>query len=130
VVVKGVCRGDDARRAVEHGARALVVSNHGGRQLDAAPATSEVLRHVVDAAGQLCEVYVDGGIRRGSDVLKAIALGARAVLVGRPVLWGLSVAGEKGAIDILEILRRELDEAMLLCGCTTLDDVGRWLLEA
>jgi len=130
VVVKGVCRGDDARRAVEHGAKALVVSNHGGRQLDAAPATSEVLRHVVDAAGQLCEVYVDGGIRRGSDVLKAIALGARAVLVGRPVLWGLSVAGEKGAIDILEILRRELDEAMLLCGCTTLDDVGRWLLEA
>ena len=82
VVVKGVCRGDDARRAAEHGAKALIVSNHGGRQLDTAPATSEVLPHVVEAAGDLCEIYVDGGIRRGSDVLKAIALGARAVLVG------------------------------------------------
>ena len=129
VVVKGVCRGDDARRAAEHGAKAVVVSNHGGRQLDSAPATCEVLPHVIDAAGQLCEIYVDGGIRRGSDALKAIAFGARAVLVGRPVLWGLCVAGERGAIDILEILRRELDEAMLLSGCTTLDDVGRWLLK-
>ena len=128
VVVKGVCRGDDARRAAEHGAKALVVSNHGGRQLDSAPATCEVLPHVVDAAGDLCEIYVDGGIRRGSDVLKAIALGARAVLIGRPVLWGLCVAGEKGATSVLEILRRELDEAMLLCGCTRLNDVGRWLL--
>ena len=128
VVVKGVCRGDDARRAAEHGAKALVVSNHGGRQLDTAPATCEVLPHVVDAAGDLCEIYVDGGIRRGSDVLKAIALGARAVLVGRPVLWGLCVAGEQGATNILEILRRELDEAMLLCGCTKLSDIERSLL--
>jgi len=128
VVVKGVCRGDDARRAAEHGAKAVVVSNHGGRQLDTAPATCEALPHVVDAAGDLCEIYVDGGIRRGGDVLKAIALGAGAVLVGRPVLWGLCVAGEQGATDILEILRRELDEAMLLCGCTNLSDVGRWLL--
>ena len=117
VVVKGVCRGDDARRAAEHGAKAVVVSNHGGRQLDTAPATCEVLPHVVDAAGDLCEIYVDGGIRRGSDVLKAVALGARAVLIGRPVLWGLCVAGEQGAVQVLEILRRELDEAMLLCGC-------------
>ena len=84
VVVKGVCRGEDARRATEHGAQALVVSNHGGRQLDTAPATSEVLPRVVEAAGDRCEIYVDGGIRRGSDVLKAIAVGARAVLVGRP----------------------------------------------
>ncbi len=128
VVVKGVCRGDDARRAAEHGAKAIVVSNHGGRQLDTAPSTCEVLPHVVDAAGGLCEIYVDGGIRRGSDVLKAIALGARAVLVGRPVLWGLCVAGEEGATKVLEILRRELDEAMLLCGCTRLSDVGGWLL--
>ena len=128
VVVKGVCRGDDARRAAEHGAKAIVVSNHGGRQLDTAPSTCEVLSHVVDAAGDLCEIYVDGGIRRGSDVLKAIALGARAVLVGRPVLWGLCVAGEEGATNVLEILRRELDEAMLLCGCTRLSDVGGWLL--
>lgn len=129
VVVKGVCRGDDARRAAEHGAKAVVVSNHGGRQLDTAPATSEVLSHVVDAAGGLCEIYVDGGIRRGSDVLKAIALGARAVLVGRPILWGLCVNGEEGARQVLEILRRELDEAMLLCGCSKLSEIDRALLK-
>ena len=128
VVVKGVCRGDDARHAAEHGAKAVVVSNHGGRQLDTAPATCEVLPHVVDAVGDLCEIYVDGGIRRGSDVLKAIALGARAVLVGRPILWGLCVNGEQGALQVLEILRRELDEAMLLCGCTKISDIGRSLL--
>jgi 4-hydroxymandelate oxidase len=129
VVVKGVCRGEDARRAAEHGAKAAVVSNHGGRQLDTAPATCEVLPHVVEAAGDLCEIYVDGGIRRGSDVLKAIALGARAILVGRPILWGLAVAGEQGATNVLEILRRELDEAMLLCGCTRLSDIDRALLD-
>lgn len=128
VVVKGVCRGDDACRAAEHGAKAVVVSNHGGRQLDTAPATCEVLPHVVEAAGDLCEIYVDGGIRRGSDVLKAIALGARAVLVGRPVLWGLCVAGEQGATDVLEILRSELDEVMLLCGCTKIGDIDGSLL--
>ncbi len=129
VVVKGICRGADARRAAELGAKAVVVSNHGGRQLDTAPATSEALPHVVEAVGDLCEVYADGGIRRGSDVLKAIALGARAVLVGRPVLWGLSVAGEDGALQVLTILRRELDEAMLLCGCGKLADIGKWLLQ-
>ena len=128
VVVKGVCRGDDAQRATEHGAKAIVVSNHGGRQLDTAPPTCEILPHVADAVGDRGEIYVDGGIRRGSDVLKAIALGARAVLVGRPILWGLCVSGEQGAIKILEILRRELDEAMLLCGCTTLNDIDRSLL--
>jgi 4-hydroxymandelate oxidase len=128
VVVKGVCRGEDARRAAEHGAKAIVVSNHGGRQLDTAPATSEVLSQVVEKAGDLCEIYVDGGIRRGSDVLKAIALGAGAVLVGRPVLWGLCVAGEQGATHVLEILRRELDEAMLLCGCSRLGEIKHDLL--
>jgi 4-hydroxymandelate oxidase len=128
IVVKGVCRGNDARRAAEHGAKAVVVSNHGGRQLDTAPATCEVLPAVADAVGDLCEVYVDGGIRRGSDVLKAIALGARAVLIGRPILWGLCVGGEQGASNVLEILRRELDEAMLLCGCTKLGDINRSLL--
>jgi 4-hydroxymandelate oxidase len=129
VVVKGVCRGEDACRAAEYGAKAVVVSNHGGRQLDTAPATCDVLPHIVEAASDLCEVYVDGGIRRGSDVLKAIGLGARAVLVGRPILWGLSVADEQGAWQVLEILRRELDEAMLLCGCSRLDDVSQWLFE-
>ena len=128
VVVKGVCRGDDARRIADHGARAIVVSNHGGRQLDTAPATCEVLPHVVDEAGDRCEIYVDGGIRRGSDVLKAIALGARAVMIGRPVLWGLCIAGESGALNVLEILHRELDEAMLLCGCTKLNDIDSSLL--
>ena len=128
VVVKGVCRGDDARLSAEHGAAAVVVSNHGGRELDTAPSTCEALPHVVDAAGKLCEIYVDGGIRRGSDVLKALALGARAVLVGRPVLWGLCTGGEEGASAILEILRRELDEAMLLCGCSTLGDIDVSLL--
>ena len=128
VVVKGVCRADDARRAAERGAKAVVVSNHGGRQLDTAPATCEALPQVVEAAGDRCEIYVDGGIRRGSDVLKAIALGARAVLVGRPVLWGLCVAGEQGATNILEMLRRELDEAMLLSGCTKLSDIDSSLL--
>jgi 4-hydroxymandelate oxidase len=128
VVVKGVCRADDARRATEHGAKAVVVSNHGGRQLDTAPATCAVLPHVFAAAGAVCEIYVDGGIRRGSDVLKAIALGARAVLVGRPILWGLAVSGAEGATRVLEILRRELDEGMLLCGCTTLSDIDASLL--
>ena len=128
IVVKGVCRGDDARRAAEHGAKAVVISNHGGRQLDTAPATCEVLPVVAATVGDLCEVYVDGGIRRGSDVLKAIALGARAVLIGRPILWGLCVGGEQGATNVLEILRRELDEAMLLCGCTKLGDINRSLL--
>ena len=128
VVVKGVCRADDARRVAEHGAKAVVVSNHGGRQLDTAPATCNALPYVVDAVGDLCEVYVDGGIRRGSDVLKAIALGARAVLVGRPILWGLCAGGEEGAINVLEILRRELDEAMLLCGCARLGEIDRSLL--
>jgi isopentenyl diphosphate isomerase/L-lactate dehydrogenase-like FMN-dependent dehydrogenase len=129
MVVKGVCRGDDARRAAEHGAKAVVVSNHGGRQLDTAPCTCEVLPHVVEAAGDRCEIYVDGGIRRGSDVLKAVALGARAVLVGRPILWGLGVAGEEGAFQVLEILRRELDEVMLLCGCTKLSEIDGTLLK-
>lgn len=130
MVVKGVCRGDDAQKCVEHGAKAIVVSNHGGRQLDTAPATCDVLPRVVDLVGERCEIYVDGGIRRGSDVLKAIALGARAVLIGRPILWGLTVAGEQGAAQVLEIFRRELDEAMLLCGCTKLSDIDQSLLQS
>ncbi len=128
VMVKGLCRGDDARRCTEHGAQAVAVSNHGGRQLDTCPATIEALPHVVAAVDGACEVYVDGGIRRGSDVVKALARGARAVLVGRPILWGLAVAGEEGAWRVLEILRRELTEAMVLCGCTRLSDIVPGLL--
>src|SRR5205085_1708910 len=97
-------------------------------QLDTAVSTCEALPHIANVVGDMCEIYVDGGIRRGSDVLKALALGARAVLVGRPILWGLSVGGEDGAAQVLEILRRELDEAMLLCGCTTLKNIDASLL--
>lgn len=123
IVVKGVVRGDDAVRAIEAGATAIVVSNHGGRQLDTSIATAAALRDVVEAVGGRGEVYVDGGIRRGTDVLKAVALGARAVLVGRPVLWGLAAGGEEGAFRALDMLRAELDLAMALAGCPTLADV-------
>lgn len=128
VVVKGVCRGDDARRSAEQGAAAVIVSNHGGRQLDTAASTCDALPHVIDQVAGACEVLVDGGIRRGSDVLKALAMGARAVLVGRPVLWGLAVNGEEGAFTVLEILRRELEEAMLLCGYAAAGEVDRSIL--
>lgn len=128
VVVKGVCRGDDARECALRGAAAVVVSNHGGRQLDTAPATCDVLAHVVQRVAGACEIYVDGGIRRGSDVLKAVALGARAVLVGRPILWGLAAAGEEGAFKVLEILRRELEEAMLLSGYSAVSEIDSSIL--
>ena len=104
IVVKGILRGEDAVRAIEHGVRAIVVSNHGGRQLDGAISTMDALEEVVTAVDGRCEVLVDGGIRRGLDVLKALSLGAKAVSIGRPVLWGLSVAGTAGVAHILEIL--------------------------
>jgi 4-hydroxymandelate oxidase len=128
VVVKGLVRPDDARRAIDHGAAGVVVSNHGGRQLDGSPATASVLCAVADAAQGRIEVLVDGGVRRGTDVLRALALGARAVLVGRPILWGLAVAGEEGALGVLETMREELDHAMALAGCARVGDVGRWLV--
>lgn len=125
VLVKGVVRGDDAERAVQSGAAGIVVSNHGGRQLDASPATLDALPEVAEAVAGRAEVLVDGGFRRGVDILKALALGANAVLIGRPVLWGLAVAGEEGVRSVLEMLRAELDLAMALCGCPTLADVTR-----
>ena len=128
VVVKGVVRPDDARRAVDHGAHAIVVSNHGGRQLDTSPATLDALGPIVDAVGAGAEVLMDGGVRRGTDVLKALALGARAVLIGRPVLWGLAVDGEAGARQVLQMLRDELDLAMALAGCPRIQDVTRDLV--
>jgi 4-hydroxymandelate oxidase len=128
VVVKGLVRPDDALRAIDAGASAVVVSNHGGRQLDGSPPTASVLGPIADAAAGRVEVYVDGGIRRGTDVLKALALGARAVLVGRPILWGLAVAGEEGAYAVLDTMREELDQAMALAGCARLADVTRELL--
>jgi 4-hydroxymandelate oxidase len=128
ILVKGIVRADDAARAVEHGAAGVVVSNHGGRQLDASPATISVLPRVVDAVAGRGEVYVDGGIRRGADVIKALALGARAVLVGRPVLWGLAAGGREGVATALGILRRELDLAMALCGCPDVASITRDLI--
>ena len=128
LVVKGILRGDDAVRAVEYGASAVVVSNHGGRQLDGAIASIDALSEVVAAVGTKAEVLVDGGIRRGIDVLKALALGAKAVLIGRPVLWGLAVAGESGVQHVIELLRDELDLAMALSGCAKLQDIDRSLV--
>jgi 4-hydroxymandelate oxidase len=130
VLVKGLVRPDDARRAVDHGASGVVVSNHGGRQLDGAPPTAAVLGPIADAVQGRIEILVDGGIRRGADVLRALALGARAVLVGRPILWGLATAGEQGARAVLETLRAEIDHAMALTGCATVSDVTRDLLAA
>ncbi len=123
ILVKGILRGDDATLAVEAGAAAVVVSNHGGRQLDTALATIGALPEVVDAIGGRVDVLVDGGIRRGTDIVKAIALGARAVLIGRPLLWGLAVNGEAGAGHVLDLLAAELDLAMALCGARTLADL-------
>lgn len=123
VVVKGIQTAEDAHLACEHGASAIVVSNHGGRQLDAVAPTAELLTECVDAVDGRIEVYVDGGIRRGTDVIAALALGARAVLVGRPVLWGLAHGGEAGARHVLELLRGEIELALALCGCATPDAV-------
>lgn len=128
VLVKGIVRADDARRAIEAGAAGVVVSNHGGRQLDASPATIDVLPRVVDAVAGRGEVLLDGGIRRGADVIKAIALGARAVLVGRPVLWGLAAGGRTGVATALGLLRREFDLAMALCGCPDVASITRDLV--
>lgn len=128
ILLKGIVRGDDAARAVECGVAGIIVSNHGGRQLDTAPPTIEVLPEVADAVAGRVELLIDGGIRRGSDVVKALALGAKAALVGRPVLWGLAVAGEAGVRQVLEMLRAELDTAMALCGCASVEEVGRDLV--
>lgn len=128
VLVKGVCRGDDAVAALEHGAAGVIVSNHGGRQLDTAPATIDVLPEVVEAVAGRAPVLVDGGVRRGADVLKALARGATAVAVGRPILWGLAVDGQAGAHRVLELLRTELHMAMALSGCPSLSAVDHDLL--
>jgi 4-hydroxymandelate oxidase len=128
VIVKGVLRGDDARRCIEAGASAVVVSNHGGRQLDTVPAGADALAEVADAVGSEIDVLVDGGIRRGTDVLKALALGARAVMVGRPLLWGLGVDGPDGARRVLEILIAELQTAMALAGVAEAAAVARELV--
>ncbi|MEK2472471.1 alpha-hydroxy acid oxidase [Streptomyces noursei] len=128
LVLKGVLTAEDARRAAGLGVAGLIVSTHGGRQLDGVVPALEALPEVVAAAGDRCDVLVDGGVRRGTDVLKALALGARAVLVGRPVLWGLAVDGEAGATQVLSALREELEEAMALTGRPRLDAIAPDLL--
>lgn len=123
LLVKGILTGEDARIAVEHGVDGIVVSNHGGRQLDAVSAGITALPEVVDAVRGRVPVLVDGGVRRGIDVFKALALGAAAVMVGRPAAWGLAVAGEEGVVDVLGILRAEFENAMTLAGVRTVAEI-------
>jgi isopentenyl diphosphate isomerase/L-lactate dehydrogenase-like FMN-dependent dehydrogenase len=125
VVVKGLLTAEDAQLACEHGAAAVIVSNHGGRQLDGVPATLDVLEEIVGAVDGRAEVYLDSGVRRGVDVLKALALGARATLIGRAMLWGLAVAGEEGVSDVLRTLQKEIQLGLALLGCTSPAEVSR-----
>jgi len=124
LILKGIMHPEEARQAVAHGVDAIIVSNHGGRQLDGAVSSLDVLPAVVQAVAGRIPVLLDGGVRRGSDVLKALALGATACLIGRPQLWALAVAGEDGVSHLLDIFRREIDRAMGLCGVRRLDEVG------
>ena len=124
VLIKGVLRADDAELAIKHGASGIIVSNHGGRQLDTAPATISVLKKIAAQVNGRAEIFIDGGIRRGTDVLKALALGAKAVLLG-----GLAYNGSSGAELVLEMLRNELDLAMALSGCASLSDITPDLIE-
>ena len=124
VVVKGILTAEDGALAVEHGADAVVVSNHGGRQLDSVAAGLDALPEVVEAVAGRVPVLMDGGVRRGTDVLKALALGAAAVLIGRPTVWGLAAEGEDGVVGVLEILRLELENAMALTGCASVAGIG------
>jgi isopentenyl diphosphate isomerase/L-lactate dehydrogenase-like FMN-dependent dehydrogenase len=129
ILLKGILTAEDALLAVERGVAGIIVSNHGGRQLDGAVPSIEALPEVIAAVDGRSEVYLDGGIRRGTDVLKALALGARAVLIGRPILWGLAVDGAAGARRVLEILRAELEKAMILAGRPTLASIDRTLVQ-
>ena len=124
-MLKGVLTTEDARLGVEHGAAAVVVSNHGGRQLDGVPASIDALSRVVEAVAGRAEVLLDSGIRRGVDVLRARALGARAVLVGRPIVYALAVAGEEGVAHVLRLLREEVELGLRLLGCTSVAEVSR-----
>ncbi|KAM7296713.1 hydroxyacid oxidase 1 [Ixodes scapularis] len=123
VVLKGITTAEDAEEAVKRGVSAIIVSNHGGRQLDGVPATIEILPEIVSAVGGRIEIYVDGGVRRGTDVIKALALGAKAVFVGRPTLWALAYNGEAGVRKMLAILREEVDRALALMGCSSVDQL-------
>ncbi|KAJ2032259.1 Hydroxyacid oxidase 1 [Coemansia sp. S2] len=125
IIVKGILTKEDTELAIKHGCAGVIVSNHGGRQLDGALSSIDALPQVVAAAQDKIEVYMDGGIRRGSDIFKALALGARAVFVARPVLWGLAYKGEKGARHALELLQKELELTMVLAGTTSIEQIDR-----
>lgn len=129
LVIKGILRGDDAVHAVECGVKAIVVSNHGGRQLDGAIASLDALAEIAAAVDKRAEVLLDGGIRRGTDILKALALGAKAILIGRPILWGLAVKGKVGVSHIISLLQNELSLAMALSGCAQLQDIDASLVK-
>ncbi|MBO2453684.1 alpha-hydroxy-acid oxidizing protein [Actinomadura barringtoniae] len=128
IVLKGVLHPRDARLAVENGVDALLVSNHGGRQLDTTPATIDRLPIIAEAVQGQVPLLLDGGVRRGTDVIKALALGATATAIGRPAVWGLAAAGEAGVARVLDLLRNELDNALTLCGCASPQDVTAELL--
>ncbi len=128
LIIKGIACKEDAVLAVKNGADGIVVSNHGGRQLDTCRATIDVLPEVTEAVQGKIEILIDGGIRRGTDIIKALALGVKAVLIGRPVIWGLAADGEKGVISVLEILRKELDSAMALCGVDSVKKINKDLI--
>ncbi|NXY33206.1 HAOX2 oxidase, partial [Pomatorhinus ruficollis] len=129
IIIKGILTREDAELAVRHGVQGIIVSNHGGRQLDEGPATIDALVEVVEAVRGRVEVYVDGGIRKGSDVLKALALGAKCVFIGRPALWGLAYKGEEGLQDVLRILQDEFRLSMALAGCANVSEIGPHLVQ-
>ncbi|NXP46845.1 HAOX2 oxidase, partial [Heliornis fulica] len=129
IIIKGILTKEDAELAVRHGVQGIIVSNHGGRQLDGAPATIDALVEVVEAVQGRVEVYLDGGIRKGSDVIKALALGAKCVFIGRPALWGLAYKGEEGLQDLLRILQDEFRLSMALAGCANVSEIGRHLVQ-
>ncbi|NXH02239.1 HAOX2 oxidase, partial [Loxia leucoptera] len=129
IIIKGILTREDAELAVHHGVQGIIVSNHGGRQLDEGPATIDALVEVVEAVRGRVEVYVDGGIRKGSDVLKALALGAKCVFIGRPALWGLAYKGEEGLQDVLRILQDEFCLSMALAGCASVSEIGQHLVQ-
>ena len=128
LVLKGIRTAEDAHLAVEHGVDGIFVSNHGGRQMDMTMSAIETLPEIVDAVQGRAEVYLDSGIRRGSDVIKALALGAKAVAIGRPFYWGLAVDGAEGVHGVLEILREEIDRAMAFCGQTNIRELESGLV--
>uniref|UniRef100_A0A8C6TDM4 (S)-2-hydroxy-acid oxidase n=1 Tax=Neogobius melanostomus TaxID=47308 RepID=A0A8C6TDM4_9GOBI len=129
IIIKGILTEEDAELAVQHGVQGIIVSNHGGRQLDGGPATIDAIAEIVDTVQGRIEVYMDGGIRTGSDVLKALALGAKCVFIGRPAIWGLAYKGEEGVREVLQILNDEFRLSMALSGCRNVDEINRSLIQ-